>query len=81
VEIKILGPGCRKCHQLHSDVCAVVEELGLDAQITKVENLDIIASYGVFLTPGLVINGDVKVAGRMPKKAEIKKWILEYTQH
>ncbi len=77
MEIKVLGPGCRKCKKLHSDVCAVVEEMGIEAQVTKVEDLDMIASYGVFLTPGLVINGNVKISGRVPKKAKIKKWILE----
>ncbi|MBE0467775.1 MAG: TM0996/MTH895 family glutaredoxin-like protein [Candidatus Desulforudis sp.] len=77
MEIKVLGPGCRKCQRLDADVRAVVKELGVDAEVTKVENLDLIVGYGVFLTPGLVINGDVKVAGRVPKKAEIKKWIIE----
>lgn len=77
MEIKVLGPGCRKCRRLDANVRAVVKELGVDAEVTKVENLDLIVGYGVFLTPGLVINGDVKVAGRLPKKAEIKKWIIE----
>lgn len=76
MDIKVLGPGCRKCHQLEADVRRVVGEMGVGAAVTKVQDLKIIASYGVFLTPGLVINGNVKVAGRVPRKAEIKQWIL-----
>lgn len=77
VDIKILGPGCRKCHRLDADVRTVVRDMGIEAEVAKVEDLELIAGYGVFLPPGLVINGEVKVAGRVPKKAEIKKWILE----
>lgn len=77
MEIKVLGPGCRRCHRLEADVRRVVRDMGVDASVSKVQDLDIIASYGVFLTPGLVINGSVKVAGRVPRKAQIKQWILD----
>ncbi|MEW6457836.1 MAG: thioredoxin family protein [Bacillota bacterium] len=78
MDIKVLDPGCHRCHRLEADVRQVVQEMGVDAAVSKVQDLDIIAGYGVFLTsgPGLVINGNVKVAGRVLRKAEIKQWIL-----
>ncbi len=77
MEIKILGSGCKKCKELYETVQSVVKEEGTEAVLEKVEDIKDIVGYGVMLTPGLVIDGKVKVSGRVPKKDEIKKWIEE----
>lgn len=77
MEIKILGAGCRRCKALTRDVNDVVSNLGVDAQVDKVERMDEILKYDILLTPGLVIDGELKATGRVPSKSEIKKWIQE----
>ncbi len=76
MEIKVLGTGCAKCKQLEKTVRAAVDELGLDATVEKVTELTDIMEYGLMSTPGLVVNGEVRLAGRVPKLAEVKS-ILE----
>ena len=73
MEIKILGPGCAKCHTLEKNTKDAVEELGLEAKVEKVTDLNEIANYGVFITPGLVVDGEVKLTGKVANKNEIKK--------
>jgi small redox-active disulfide protein 2 len=53
----------------------VVEELGIEAEVKHVTDVKVISSYGVFMTPGLVIDGEVKVSGRVPSVEEIKEWL------
>ncbi len=77
MEIKVLGTGCQNCKALEKAVKEVVSEMNLQADVEKVEEIGKIVQYGVMLTPGLVINGKVKVSGRMPSKADIKKMISE----
>ncbi|MBO8128512.1 MAG: TM0996/MTH895 family glutaredoxin-like protein [Peptococcaceae bacterium] len=77
MDIKILGPGCRKCKALEKEVREVVSEMGIEANIEKVTDVNEITSYNVFMTPGLVVNGKVLVSGRVPKRDEIKKWLQE----
>lgn len=72
MEIKVLGPGCVNCARLEANVKKVIEELGLDAEVEKVEDVVEIMSYGIMSTPGLVVDGQVKVAGRVPTSEEIK---------
>ncbi len=76
MEIKVLGTGCAKCKQLERTVRAAVDELGLDATVEKVTELTDIMEYGLMSTPGLVVDGEVRLAGRLPKLAEVKS-ILE----
>ena len=76
MEIKILGTGCAKCKQLEKTVREAVDEMGLDAEVEKVTEFVDIMSYGIMSTPGLVVNGEVRLAGRLPKLAEVKS-ILE----
>lgn len=76
MEIKVLGTGCAKCKQLEKTVRAAVDEMGLDATVEKVTELTDIMEYGLMSTPGLVVNGEVRLAGRLPKLAEVKS-ILE----
>lgn len=73
MEIKVLGPGCPKCHTLEKNTRQAVKELGLDAEVTKVTDVNEIAGYGVFITPGLVVDGEVKLTGKVASKGEIKK--------
>ncbi len=75
MDIKILGPGCPKCAQTEKIVKETVEEYGVDATIEKVTDVMEIAGYGVFGTPAVVIDGEVKIVGKIPRKADIKSWI------
>ena len=73
MDIKILGPGCPKCHTLEKNTREAVKELGLDAEVSKVTDVNEIAGYGVFITHGLVVDGEVKLAGKVASKSEVKK--------
>jgi small redox-active disulfide protein 2 len=75
VEIKVLGPGCPKCKHAEKVVREAVEESGADAHVEKVSDMLEIAKYGIFGTPAVVIDGEVKCAGKVPKKDEILRWI------
>ena len=75
MKIEILGMGCPKCKKLYENAQVAAKELGLDAEISKVEDMAKITEYAVMITPALVINGEVKSAGRIPTPDEIKKWI------
>jgi small redox-active disulfide protein 2 len=75
VEIKVLGPGCPKCEQTTKIVTEAVHEAGVDATIDKVTDAMEIAGYGVFGTPAVVIDGDVKSVGKIPSKSDVKNWI------
>jgi small redox-active disulfide protein 2 len=74
-KIEILGKGCPKCKELEARAKKVVEELGIEAEVKHVTDAKVISSYGVFMTPGLVIDGEVKVSGRVPSVEEIKEWL------
>ncbi len=71
MEIKVLGPGCAKCHKQFDEARKAVEELGLDATVTRVEALDEIAGYGVMFTPGLVVDGEVIHSGSVLRAAKL----------
>lgn len=73
MEIKILGPGCPKCKTLDKITREVVEQNGIEASVTKVEDIMEIMTYGVMLTPALVVDGKVVIKGRIPSKDEITK--------
>ena len=75
--IQVLGTGCAKCKTLHEMVKKAVEETGTDAQVEKVEDIEKIIAFEILMTPGLVINGEVKTAGRVPSAEEIKRLIVE----
>ncbi len=77
MEIKVLGTGCAKCGKVYENVKKAIEELGVDAEVEKVEDIGQIISSGVMMTPAVVINGKVKASGRIPSTGEIKKWIQE----
>ncbi|MEA4982272.1 MAG: thioredoxin family protein [Paludibacter sp.] len=73
MEIKVLGTGCPKCKTLEKNTRDAVVGLGIDATISKVEDIVDIMSYGIMSTPALVINGKVAVKGRVPSTDEIKE--------
>ena len=75
MDIKVLGPGCPKCDQTEKLVKEVIAEEGVDANVEKVTNAMEIAGYGVFGTPSVIVDGEVKCVGKIPKKEDIKAWI------
>ena len=77
MKIEILGTGCPKCKKLTELVEEAASELGVSAEIVKVTDINKIIDYGVMVTPALVIEGNVKVAGKIPSKEEIIRWIKE----
>jgi small redox-active disulfide protein 2 len=77
MEIKVLGPGCPKCKTLEQATRNAVSELGIDANVTKVEDIVEIMNYGIMRTPGLVINEKVIFSGKVPSISELKEIITK----
>ncbi|HHW14417.1 MAG TPA: thioredoxin family protein [Firmicutes bacterium] len=71
MDIKVLGSGCARCNDLEGRVKEALAELGLAVEVTKVTDFREIMKYGVMQTPALVVDGQVKVAGRIPNKPEL----------
>ncbi len=76
IDIKVLGPGCAKCKQLYEEAQKAVTQAGVEASVTKVDKMDEIMQYKVLMTPALVIAGEVKCAGRVPKVPEMVTWLM-----
>ncbi len=74
-KVKVLGPGCPKCEELMKQTQAAVDELGLDCHFEKVTDIMTITSYGVMMTPALVVDGQVKVSGKVPSLDDLKKML------
>ncbi|MBF8984053.1 TM0996/MTH895 family glutaredoxin-like protein [Lutibacter sp. B2] len=77
MNVKILGGGCKNCITLYGYVEEVTKELGISVEIEKVTEFKDILSFGVMKTPGLVVDGVVKISGRVPSKNEVAKVIKE----
>ncbi|HMA66249.1 MAG TPA: thioredoxin family protein [Desulfosalsimonadaceae bacterium] len=75
MEIKVLGPGCPKCQKTEDIVKEAVSESGLSVNVEKVTDTMEIAGYGVFGTPAVVVDGEVKSVGKVPRKDDILKWL------
>ncbi|MHC5023603.1 MAG: thioredoxin family protein [Planctomycetota bacterium] len=73
--IKVLGTGCRKCQQLVENAKAAADQLGADCEIEKISELNQIMQHGVMMTPGLVIDDQVKSSGKVPCVEEIKSML------
>ena len=71
-EIKILGPGCSRCERLATLTGQAADQLGIDYDLEKITDINRFAEYGVMMTPGLVVDGQVKVQGKVPSLGEIK---------
>ncbi|MCX6112938.1 MAG: thioredoxin family protein [Proteobacteria bacterium] len=75
MKIEILGMGCPKCKKLYDAVKLAVKELNVEAEVTKVEDITKITDYGVWSTPALIIDGEVKSMGKVPSVEEIKQML------
>ena len=71
MNLKILGTGCPKCSKLEEMVKSIVNKLGLDAEVSHVYDINKILDYGVVMTPALVIDGKVRVSGKLPSESEM----------
>ena len=76
MKIEILGSGCAKCKTLENNVREAVKELAIEAELIKVDDFVEIAKFGVMMTPALVVDGEVKLVGKVPGKEEIKKILM-----
>ncbi len=74
-QIQVLGPGCPNCEKLKSQTEAAVQELGIEASVEKVTDIMEITALGVMMTPALVVDGEVKVVGKVPSTEEIKQFL------
>lgn len=75
MEIKVLGVGCKKCKATKEVIRKTVEELGLDARMEEVTEMNEIVKYDVLTTPGVVIDGKVVSKGRVPTRKEVEDWL------
>ena len=75
MDIKVMGPGCSKCAEAEKIVKSVVEEAGIEATVEKVSDFQEIAKHGVFSTPAVVIDGQIKCVGKVPTKSEVQDWL------
>ena len=73
MEVKVLGPGCAKCKTTYNVVEKVIKENNLNATLTKVDDIMEMMSYNILSTPAVVVDGEVKVKGRVPSESEIKE--------
>ncbi len=76
MDVKVLGTGCAKCKLLFAEAEKAVTASGVPATLGKIEKIDEIMKFGVMMTPALVVAGEVKCAGRVPKAAEIVTWLV-----
>jgi small redox-active disulfide protein 2 len=74
-DIKVLGPGCPRCEELARLTKKAADELGIEYQFEKVKDINEFPRYGVMLTPGLVVDGAVKIQGKVPSVDELKDMI------
>jgi small redox-active disulfide protein 2 len=73
--IEILGTGCAKCNRLYANAEQAVKDMGIEAEVVKVDSIDAIAESGVMMTPALIIDGEIVTEGRVPDVNEIKSLI------
>ena len=72
MEVKVLGPGCAKCKKAYQVVEKVIKDNNLDVTLTKVDDLMEMMSYNILSTPAIVVDGEVKIKGRVPSENEVK---------
>lgn len=77
MKIEILGPGCAKCEKTAKEVEKVISQLGLDAEIEHVTDIDSIVDRGVMITPAVFVDGEKKSEGKVPKASAIESWLTE----
>ena len=77
MNIKVLGPGCKKCHETENIVREAVAESGVNASVEYINDIQEIARYGVLMTPAVVVDDQVKSVGKVPSKEEVRSWLLK----
>ena len=75
MEIQVLGPGCANCEKAYQVVCDAAASAGIDVNVSKVTDMMEIAAFGVVGTPAVVVDGEVKLTGRVPKEKDVLEWI------
>jgi small redox-active disulfide protein 2 len=75
-KIQILGTGCPKCKKLAENAEAAAKQLGVEYEIEKVTDINDIMKFGVMITPALVVDGKVKVAGKVPSVEQLKEMLI-----
>ena len=75
MKILVLGPGCPKCTEAEKVVKTALQEAGVEASVEKISDFQKIAQMGVFSTPAVVIDGEIKCVGKVPDKSEVIDWI------
>lgn len=73
MEVKVLGPGCAKCKATYNVVEKIIKKNNLDVKLTKVDDIAEMLSYDILSTPAIVVDGEVKIKGRVPSEDEIKE--------
>jgi small redox-active disulfide protein 2 len=76
IKIEVLGTGCPKCRQMLANLQQAVKDLGVEVEIIKVDRVQEIVRRGIMVTPALVINGEMVIAGKVPNPDQIERWIL-----
>lgn len=74
-DILVLGPGCQKCQVLYERTLQAAKEMGLECEVTKVSDINAIIRFGVLSTPALVVDGEVRMSGRVPTVAQLKEML------
>ncbi|MFZ2087378.1 MAG: thioredoxin family protein [Desulfobaccales bacterium] len=74
-KLQVLGPGCPKCEELAKRTDETAKAMGLEYELEKVKDLNQMMAMGVFMTPALVVDGEVKSVGKVPSEEELKKMI------
>ena len=77
LEVRVLGPGCPNCDKLEQMVYTVMTSEGIAGDVEHIKDLNKIAAHGMVATPALVINGEVKSIGRLPRESQLRQWLLE----
>ncbi len=75
LDIKVLGPGCKRCETTAEMMREAVRDAGVEATVEKITDFAEIAGYGIASTPGIVVNGKVVHAGGLPKTEDIANWL------
>lgn len=75
MRVKVLGPGCKRCHETEKIVREAVAEAGVAATVEYITDIAEIARHGIFTTPAVIVDNEVKSVGKVPSKADVKSWI------
>ena len=76
MKVEILSVGCAKCNKFFDTVNDLINTRGIDAEVVKVEDMTTFCKYGVFMLPALVVDGQVKIAGKLPNESELMGWLI-----